>query len=726
MRNFWQKIKALFTKSDVEKTSLQKTARISIIFAAIAIVGVIVYFAVVAPLLSEENTQPPELFEGEVYQNGAIYILPQYERTQIKSIEIKNDEDHYKLNAYKSESGDTLFEIEGSEEIDVDAEALSALLAAVRILITNSPAGQDRVLATATEEDLAHYGLDKASEPSWFEVTLTDDTSYRIYIGNSLVTTTGYYVILDGRKNTVTDENGITTEYDIVYALQSGLANTVLQNSATIVSKTLLPSVGNDIYNASEFLLTRLGSNGEKKAIVRIGLADDPGISAASQTYQMIYPQAYVINEDNYLSVLSTLSSKSAEAIVAYGDAIYDSEVYEKYGLDLDPDRLNEFTDKNHGFLYFNCSDTSAVDYEEYAQMLYFSESFTDLDGVDYYYVYSPAYSVIGKVLASDFEYMEWKLAKFTNPYLYYEYFTSAEEIEIVSEREKLDHVFTITGKERSRHVDVTDSAGKIIYRVTDSGATIPLVYETMYTANAIGGVNYYGEFETFRNFYYILITRQLALSAEIDENETTIGNEIVATLRVTTAAKDHPTSYYMYDANGQKSDSTIRDEGGNILCHKVIVPTTLSDGTVKEITYDKAYYDVEAGRFFLKQIDSNDGNEKPSGYKDSGNGTVKVTTFLPKTAYGEYEETIYSYEFYDLFDYYNGTKQLNPTYMYVIPTTTVNTYRITADGEKELVSSTTNRAEAGVYIRTATIDKLFSDAHNLIDGKEIDTMGVN
>ena len=31
MKKFWQKIKALFTKSDVEKTSLQKTAKISII-----------------------------------------------------------------------------------------------------------------------------------------------------------------------------------------------------------------------------------------------------------------------------------------------------------------------------------------------------------------------------------------------------------------------------------------------------------------------------------------------------------------------------------------------------------------------------------------------------------------------------------------------------------------------------------------------------------------------
>ena len=63
---------------------------------------------------------------------------------------------------------------------------------------------------------------------------------------------------------------------------------------------------------------------------------------------------------------------------------------------------------------------------------------------------------------------------------------------------------------------------------------------------------------------------------------------------------------------------------------------------------------------------------------------------------------------------------------MYVIPTITTNTYRITSGGEKELLDTEVNRAEEGVYIRTATIDKLFSDTHKLLAGEEIDTMGVN
>ena len=108
MMNFLKKIKALFTKSDVEKTSLQKTARISIIFACIALVGAIVYFAAIAPLLNTDD-YVPELFEGEVYQYSSIYILPIYERSQIKSVEIKNSSDHYTLDSVTSESGAITF-----------------------------------------------------------------------------------------------------------------------------------------------------------------------------------------------------------------------------------------------------------------------------------------------------------------------------------------------------------------------------------------------------------------------------------------------------------------------------------------------------------------------------------------------------------------------------------------------------------------------------------------
>ncbi len=732
MKKFWQSIKALFTKSDVEKTSLQKTARIAIIFAGIAIVGTIVYFAIIAPLLVPADEIVPDLYEGEVYQYGSIYMLPQYERKDIKSVEIKNNYDHYKLNAYVKEgSTDILFNIEGNEEYAVSAELIASILGDVRILATNRPTGQYRVNEMATAEDLVHYGLDEASNPSWFEVCLNDGTSYRVIIGKSLVTTSGYYAILEGRKNVVTDENGVTTEYDIVYSLQSALSNTVLLPSTILLSTELTPYYSN--FTASNFALMRNDKQGERDLIVQIGLAAEQGVSAASSVYEMTYPGAYVINEDSFgNTVLGSIAYITASSIVAYGEEIHEPEVYEQFGLDLDLDRLVDITDNNHIVLMFNCADPSVENYDDFDHLLYFSEKFTDLDGLEYYYVYSPLYEVIGKVLAENYVFLEWSVAEYTSPYMYFEYFTSAEYVELVSERDGINHRFTISGKEKSRHVDVTTAGegGEIVYKTTSTGALLPLTYDVNVVVDSYGYSDYYGDFEIFRDLYYVLITRQLALYADVDEETTTRGEKPSRFVEVKTATKDHPISYYQYDKNGTRGAS-VRDQGGNIICYDITVPTTLSSGEVVNITYEKAFYDEEAKKFFLKVTDYNDGYEKPSAYTTDKQGNVKTTTFLPDSATGVYKETIYSYEIYDLYDNYvnaDGAKvtQLNPTYMYVIPTTTVNTYQLSSGGEKVLLESDVETAKVGVYIRTATMDKLFSDTNKLFRSEEIDTLAVN
>ena len=728
MKKLWQNIKALFQKSDVEKTSLQKTARISIIFAGIAIIGVIVYFAVVAPLLVPADEIVPDLYEGEVYQYGAIYMLPQYDRTEIQSVEIKNSLDHYKLNAYTTESSnEVLFNIEGNEEYAVSSQLIATILGDVRILITNSPTGQIRVNEMATEKDLANYGLDAASDPAWFEVTLTDGTSYRVIVGKSLVTSSGYYAMLEGRKNVVTDENGVTTEYDIVYALQSSLSESVLLPSTILLSTEITPYYST--FTASKFSLLRMDNSNERKLVVQIGLAEEKGVSAASSTYEMIYPGAYVINEDAFgNTVLSAIAYINAQSIVAYGEKIHDPEVYEQFGLDLDLERLVNIEDKNHIVLMFNCMDPATTEnIDDYDHLLYFSEKFTDLDGIDYYYVYSPLYEIIGKVAAENFEFLEWSVTQYTSPYMYFEYFTSAEYVELISERDNIDHRFIISGKEKFRHVDVTTSGddGEIVYKDGE-----PLTYDVNVVTDKYGYSDYYGDFEIFRSLYYVLITRNLALYADVDESMTVRGEEPSRFVEVKTLAKDHPITYYKYDASGNKTES-LRDQGGNIICYDITVPTTLSSGETVEITYDKAFYDEEAQKFFLKVLDTTDGYEKPSAFENDGKGNVKPTTFLPSTASGTYKETIYSYEFYDLYDQYvnadgEEVSQLNPTYMYVVPTTTVNTYRLSTGGEKVLIDTDITTAEVGVYIRTATIDKLYSDTNKLFRSEQIDTMAIN
>jgi hypothetical protein len=112
--------------------------------------------------------------------------------------------------------------------------------------------------------------------------------------------------------------------------------------------------------------------------------------------------------------------------------------------------------------------------------------------------------------------------------------------------------------------------------------------------------------------------------------------------------------------------------------------------------------------------------------FKDD-NGVVKVDGYLNHEAYGEYVETTYQYDFYYL-EYVdeNGGTQLNSTRMYVVPTIINRTYKLTSGGQKELISEEKEVAEEGVYIRTTTINKLFSDTNKLLNGEPIDEKGVN
>ena len=729
MMNFWKKIKALFTKSEVEKTSLQKTARISIIFAAIALVGTIVYFAVIAPLLKQTDDYVPELFEGEVYQYSSIYILPVYERSDIKSVEIKNSFEQYKLNRYTKEDGTVSYQIEDSEHIVISEEALATLLADVRVLVTNYVAGQERVSVTATEQDLVNYGLDEASDPAWFEVTLNDDSSYRVYIGKALATSSGYYARLEGRKNVVTDENGNTTEYDIIYALQSTLSDTVLNKSNQIVTMDMTPYVGNTIFSANNLTLTRL-VNGERKVIIRVGIETDLTSSINSSTYKMLYPKAYIIHEDIYTDqVLINLAYVQAYEIVAYGNQIHEPEIYEAFGMDLDHDRLDAFTDKNYAVLTFNCADVNDEDYDQKASILYFSEKKTDLDETEFYYVYSPLYEIVGKVSAETYEFIDWQLAKFTSPYLFYEYLTNTEEIDIYSEIVGLeaDARFDISGKERSTHVDVKKvSNGEIIYTESENGEKTPLVFDTQIKIVGNTGIEYYGPFEdSFRKLFIVLLTREFDLYENEENEKLVVAEKPVAYISIKTSPKDHPLTYYKYDEYGQRDGAAMRDQGGNILCTKVVAPSAIEGGD--PIVYDNAFYDIAAGRFFLKTTDPNDSYKKPLEYKDDG-GVVKVTKYLPVATYGEYVEVTYHYDFYYLeyVDEETGQKQLNSTRMYVVPTITQTTYKLTSDGQKEVLSQEINTAEEGVYIRTTNISKLFSDAKKVLNGEPIDEKGVN
>ena len=247
--SFFKKIKGLFTRG--EKTTLQRQARAGIIVLSVLLVGLIVYFAFIAPALRKSSAYVPELFEGEELYNGnTILMVKQLTRYDVASIEVKNGSDHYTLVARDMENSTyRTFDILGAEDVpldDTDGDSsknnVSALVTHATMLVTNAPSlgKQDRVNDHATGSDLAAYGLDEASDPSYVVVTKNDGSSYKIVIGSKQPMDDGYYAMVDGRRNETNDGS-----YYIVYTLTNYVASDLVEKgSVDLVSNYVLPVFG--------------------------------------------------------------------------------------------------------------------------------------------------------------------------------------------------------------------------------------------------------------------------------------------------------------------------------------------------------------------------------------------------------------------------------------------------------------------------------------------------
>lgn len=832
----------------MKKTVLARNITIISVALALVLASILIYFVWVKPA-TEKNKGPEKLYDGEYYDKSSdsLVAFNEHGRDEIKTIEIKNKNDHYYLDAfleegysryevepnilyipnqafediindenhtlnrtndsgsyvvmnnvnedylstygleknkakeliYKDSNGksytfymgdsreissglayylyygknadetycvyniyavtsSTNFVLRGYEKIDLEYTSVSSVVVGAGIVNVLPPTKTTyRVTDMATNEDLKMYGLDKDSDPSYVKVTLHSGEEYKFYIGRSLASSGGYYILADGRKNVV---DGV--EYDIVYILNSQTANTLLADSASVVSTLVCDYLGNDVSLITDIRLYRK-HNDDYSLIIRAGVADETTKTAANTSFIMLYPNAYILDETGfYNNVLQYLSYIYADEVLSYGDRLLDSEVYTKYFLDCDKERLENGTDGNYAKVMYSMEprNSEGVCEDDTYTTIYFSEKQVNERSEEFYYIYSPQKQVIAKLTASAFGFVEMNLAEFTNGKLYFNYINSTDYFELVSTRYGTNVRYTISGNERTFKAKATESGddGKLLKRIDkETGNEVDANFDLKYTIQRLGNyidISYSGAFEDFRSLFYVLITRPI--TTEVNPEDYLVSDETAIKLTIQSTKKDQSISYYKYTATGQRvlddegKNVQVRYLGGNIICSNVIVNTTIGG---KEMTqkYDVAYYDERTGRFFIKIVDSIDGYEKPANYKYDNENTLLVSTYLPEGTTGEYTAVVYEYDIRDIYTISvdaegKEIKRINQTYKMIIPTVIENTYKINGDGSRTLIESRSSEAQQGVLIRTQVIEKLLSDSDNLLNGIEINRDSSN
>lgn len=707
-----------------EKTTLQKQYVFIVIAACLAVLFIIFYFAIY-PLFKNKSNLLSYMYDGEAIDKyGMLCIVTPHERKEISRIEVKNSFGTYVLEAKDTAAGRD-YELVGGGKAVLDSVSVAGVVtSAGQPLASAADSKNYRADEYATKDDLARYGLDEASDPSWFRVTLDNGTSYRILIGDVLSTGNGCYALLDDetRRNVVDNGDGTVSEYYIVYVLDATTSTTMLAGSTALVSTTIGTYVGNGIYSTEVFKVDRI-VNGARSVVVSIkpnNVDDNLGNSA----FKFEYPAAYIVNEDSFYNVLEKIASIEADAVMAMGDGIYNPEVYEKYGLDLDAERLKEGTDKNYAVFNYKCLTSSLKD--TYENKLYFSEKQLLADGTYCYYVYSPNLDIIARVSADNFEFISWSPMKYTDSRIFFASISSLDYFSLLSRDGKTDYRFTLTGDAYTYHVDVTDAAGKNPVLDKDGDK---LVFDVSYRKTNYETI-FEGPFENFRDLYYVFITRMF----DTNEDMLNVGDDEnpVYNVEAQIITRDRSEQFYKY-SNGNISVEngsyvTVIYDGGFMQVRN-LTGTSANGYTLQ---YDTAYYDEKTGKYFVKAVDSADDELKPRNYSYSSDGKL-IPIYLDITnATAEYTVTNYKYDFYNMYNEIKNadgtvTKMINQTYMAVVSSVTENVYRIEADGTRTLLSSKSSADERiASVIRKSSIEKLFSDASKVVAGESIDKTAVD
>lgn len=716
MKKFFSDIKNLFSRG--EKTTLQKQLRMIIIFVLVAAIGTGVYFAAIYPSIKKENELPP-LLDGEEYYNNNILLVPYTTRDLMKCIEVHNEYGDYVLDSAETENGGSTFVLRGNENLSMNANSIASAAVASGVVYSTKINDMQRINENATPADLKQYGLtEDAREYAWFRVTKKDGSSYKIIVGDLIPSGNAYYGMVEGREN-------------VIYAVSSSCV-IFKSKSTAYINTTVSNSLGQSVVAIEDFSILRY-SGDKRDLIIRLKTKDTTGVENATSGYELVYPAAYYLNDDKFgYSVINNITTVSAAEIMEYGADIFKEEVYTKYGLDLDPERLENVTDKNHAIVSYTCIISgSGGENVQVSNVLYMSKSFTDSeDGEKYYYVYSPDFEVIAKVLADTLEFADWNIAAFTSDRMYYNYIGTCDFFELRNLAANKGVRYTFSGTEKNFNVKVTEAGEGSAPIIGKDGK--PREFNVEYTPDDFGG-KYSGEFENFRNLYLVLITRSFDIAANPDGRD--VSEDPALSVTISCTPKDLAKSFVIFDEDGNRlrdsKGNTLyaRYRGGYLICENA--KATSKDGETYD--YGTLYYDETAGRFFQKKVDSNDGELKPVNlaYDDDYNVVIRRFVSASYNVTAEYTKTISTYDFYYIYETYtdadgNEKKVISQTEMYVVPTVTTIKYEISTEtGTKEL-SRETVTAEKGMIMRKPAIDKLFEDSDKVIDGIEIGAYEAN
>lgn len=392
-----------------------KQKRLIIIFTAVIAVLLLGYFVIVLPIVNREEpvetTAPIETEAGEaIGLNDRRLLFPHTVKSEMQSIEVYNEFGYYKF--FRDENDN--FQIDGYEGTPINPELFSQLVVDCGYTLSKAV-----VIENASDEKIAEYELDEASNPAKYVLTTLDGVKHTVYVGAPILTGGGYYCMYEGRRT--------------VYVLGTTLGTTILAHIEDFVTPLLTYGIdSNDYFMIDKFMLLR----GEDPFIaVRVLDEDEKFREESLVEHRLTYPAPYTPSSSTYYDVLMKIAALQGDFTAQLGIT---EEAIEKYGLD-DPAYSLYFAYKG-------------IEYTLFISAL-------QEDG--YYYVISPLFDLIAGVSPTTLEFLTWELVKWLDLPLFQVNINKVSEITITTP--KISTTFYLEGEGENLIVRAGSPNGEII-----------------------------------------------------------------------------------------------------------------------------------------------------------------------------------------------------------------------------------------------------------------------
>lgn len=356
-------------------------------------------------------TMPSGNGEGGSSSSNTVSTMDKIigKKDQFSSVEVTNEHGSYTIYA-KTEDSQTVYKIEGYEQLDVVSDVTSAIVTNCSDVIPSRNLG--------AVDNLSEYGLDKPQVT--MKVKFSDGESLTMYVGDSAVAEHSYYVKLDNSDN--------------VYI--TGLSDYLFMRQEDALNLAMVYAIKNDEDgNAVTSVIGRItltGANYPDTIVIDQNQMTDESDPLYGYSYILSAPRRAPLGSDVITNFTPYLEKVVAEEVVVANPT---EEQLAEYGFDQPAASISYIVNDQEVRLTAGKSDG------------------------DYVYLMKEGNNAIFKIKASDVPWLSVSEFDLRNPLVFVVYLSSVENIRVTT----ADGTFAFN-RERELNEEKTAEQGRNMY----------------------------------------------------------------------------------------------------------------------------------------------------------------------------------------------------------------------------------------------------------------------